>query len=116
MRTIQRLNEMIAERMRFTLTEEEKLFIEQKYQEVAKVKMSKCPDCWARAIKVLAQANVTQEVQAQKPILVKDNLVVNEKPKTLEDYATGAGWYCFPDGYKVRGKNNAQKYFDEHLA
>jgi hypothetical protein len=115
MRTIAELASLIDRRVRFTLTTEEKHYIANAWARLTNTKMSNCPDCYGRAIKKLNQIGI-KEVVEPTPILVKDKLVVNDEPtKPLEDYSTGAGWYRFPDGHKVRGKDNAQKYLDENI-
>lgn len=32
----------------------------------------------------------------------------------VEAFSTGGGWYQFPDGYKVQGRDSAQSYLDSH--
>lgn len=39
-------------------------------------------------------------------------MVEEKSVDILEEYHTGAGWYEFPDGHKVRGKVKAKEYFD----
>lgn len=35
-----------------------------------------------------------------------------EQVVDIEDYHTGAGWYKFDDGHKVRGKEAAEEYLE----
>ena len=60
-----------------------------------------CAGCYNNAFKRLNKI-----YNPDKPKLVKDTMVEHDVSKFHE----GAGWYKFPNGEKVRGKENAEQY------
>ena len=98
---------MINEKYRVILSSWEKRNIAEKWKQATGLTLDQsCGNCWKSAIEKLAKTNIEEE--AQKPILVKDKMIVHDEPLTMEH--VGAGWYQFSDGHRVRGKNNAEAY------
>jgi len=65
-----------------------------------------CGSCWGEAINRL-----NNTLNPPKPKLVKDTMVHHDVSKFHE----GAGWYVFPNGDKVRGKENAEEYLKSKI-
>lgn len=77
-RTPQVLQDLINRKVRVKLTSWEKRNIKDLYeQETGSKFQENCSSCWTKAIKVLSKLEPQEE---QKPILVKEQMIVREKP------------------------------------
>jgi hypothetical protein len=105
------LQDLVNRKVKVNLTTWEKRNLFNLYEERFGVPFPKndrsCPSCIKRLIEVLAKGE-------EKPLLVKaEKMVVNEPPANELTYVhTGAGWYEFSNGHRVRGKQNAEDYFN----
>jgi hypothetical protein len=109
------LQDLINRKVKVRLSTWEKRNLFQLYRERFEIEFPKndrsCPSCIKRLIEVLAKGD------KYAPILVKEKMIVNEPP--AEEKAdeliyehTGAGWYEFSNGHRVRGKANAEDYYN----
>ena len=115
-RSPQVLNDLVNRQVKVTLTSWEKRNIKELLFELTGVTFKKqeegCGSCWRRAIETICkvqksrgQVEKVDNYNPNKPILVKDKMVVNEKPEEVEtpDYDS-MKWKdlikILPDGYK----------------
>lgn len=63
-----------------------------------------CSGCYHNAL-----VRLEKHYNKPTPKLVKDKMVMQD----VSNYHEGAGWYKFPNGDKVRGKENAEKYLKD---
>ena len=99
-RPIEKLKRMRDEKCRITLTKVEKSHYYSLFKEITNGGQfnKNCPSCWGKAIDV-----IYKEAHPPLPKLMKHKMVMHD----LKHYHEGAGWYKFPDGKKVRGKDKA---------
>lgn len=82
-RTPQVLQDLINRKVRVKLTSWEKRNIKDLYeQETGSKFQENCSSCWTKAIKVLSKLEPQEE---QKPILVKEQMIVHEKTNKGKD-------------------------------
>jgi hypothetical protein len=106
-RTAKELDELIERKVRVNLSSWEKRNLFDEWEQKTGVPYPKherdCPACLRRLIKQLAKSVDVA------PILVKaEKMIVHQAPKHF--WHTGAGWYEFEDGTRIRGKANAEAH------
>ena len=90
-RTPQVLQDLINRKVRVKLTSWEKRNIKDLYeQETGSKFQENCSSCWTKAIKVLSKLEPQEE---QKPILVKEQMIVHEKADIKKTEKTEDGTY-----------------------
>jgi hypothetical protein len=114
-RNVHQLYELLQRKVRVNLTSWEKRNIFDEWQAMTGREFPKndrtCSNCIRTAIEKIARGTTEKKAPKETPILVKEKLVINEAPKQeLTMQHTGAGWYEFSNGYRVRGKANAEQY------
>lgn len=118
-RTVKELYTAIQEKRRISLTKEEK---EMLYEEAGKIDkklqlslyrnrtFTQCGTCWHRTIDRLFKREQALGVEPKLVKKVEDKMVKSELTFTH----TGGGWYEFSDGHRVRGKANAEEYYNQN--
>jgi hypothetical protein len=118
-RNVHQLNELLQRKVKINLTSWEKRNIWDEWQAMTGQEFPKsdrsCPNCIKDAIQRIARGTTEKKEPKKAPILVKEQMVVNEAPKNeLTMQHTNAGWYEFSNGHRVRGKANAEQYLSDN--
>lgn len=68
------------------------------------VKCRYCGDVYSENVIDLHEGRCPEKAKNKKP-----------KPVELSQYAKNGGWYEFPNGEKIRGKEKALEYYKENI-
>ena len=69
-----------------------------------------CGDVYSENVIELHESRCPEKVENKK---VKE--LTKPKPVDLSQYAKDGGWYEFPNGEKIRGKEKALEYYKENI-